>query len=582
MLSEWKLDHKLLSWVLFVTASLFLVMGLIWYLLMWARMLIHPHERLSLVQSLDIPLLVPLLLLVCLVVLLRPRTPSITHGSAHWATVGELKKAQLINGQAHMRQAASNSMISGNNNSCQPESLLLVGYRGRYPIVLTERRQESHVLIVAPTGKRKSSGFFIPALLEERGHRSLVINDLKGELFKLTAGAVSKYHQVQLFSPTNPYMSHCYNPLAHIRNSKGARDFARAWVDNTGVSREEFYNTASRTLITALVFHLVDTEPNPPFSRLADIVTTRTLDEIKMLLLASRSDRARNTAHAFLQTIEANPKLSSGVMLGVANRFSSFVGSEDYRQVTATNEIDFKRMVDGKRPTALYLQVPASAIDDLKPLTSVFVMQLMNFLTSRAEQEQDGRLPRPFCFYLDEFANVGRIPDIEKHITLVRGAGIAIIGALQDFGQSKRIYGEEATDTFLSNFSTQIVLPGLGQEEAEYYSHRLGYTTSASTSYSFSSKGSSVAVASTSKTIRETQRELMQPDEIRTMSVGSFIMVSDNAPPVRGQFKTYIERPELQPLLNVRVRRVVVNSRSGQQPKMSAVGLVNLLPPETL
>ncbi len=555
MLQEWKLDHKILTLVLFyVSGALFLVVvGIYTFteLRIATTNILQLRPAQPLLQMLNVPLLLPSLIAFSSALIFKPRRQSLLHGSAHWARLGELKRAKLVpdeRGQQLLLAAPGESSQS-------QESLLLIGYRGRYPIALTERQQESHVLIVAPTGKRKSSGFFIPALLGERGHRSLLVNDVKGELFALCAGAMTRYHNVLLFSPTKPEQSNRYNPLAHIRDSKDARDFSRAWVENTGISREEFYNVASRTLIAALVLHLIDTEQRPALSRLADLAATKTLDEIKTLLLSSQSRRARDTAGAFLQTIEANPKLSSGVMLGVANRFSILIDSPEYRQVTASDDMNFQAMVDGARPTVLFLNVPASATDDLKPLTALLTMQFMNYLTRRAEREPSGRLPRPVALYLDEFANAGRIPDIEKHISLVRGASIAIISAVQDFGQLERVYGRDITDTLLSNFTTQIVLPGLGQREAEYYSKKLGFATVAATSYSSSSSNTN---RTSTTTVSDTQRALMQPDEIRTMPVGSFIMVSDNVAPVRGVFKTYIERPELQALLNVKVRRRVV------------------------
>lgn len=557
-IEEWKRDHPLLTRTIFSLVSAGLLTGLVWYLMQWLQMV---RGAPSVLNSLNaVPLLLPVVALAMLIVAFRPRRASITHGSAHWATARELKKADLIvtGRQQQQRDAAP------------AESTLLVGYRGRAAIGLPERRQESHVLIVAPTGKRKSSGFFVPALLAERGHRSLFINDVKDELYPLTAGMMSRYHDVLLFSPTRPTYSNRYNPLTHINTSKDARDFAAAWVSNTGLSLEEFYNTASRTLITALVLHLIDTEAQPPLSRLADLVSDKTLEEIKQLLLSSQSKRARSTAGAFLQTIEGNPKLSTGIMLGVANRFSILVDSQDYRQVTSHNEIDFARMIDGDRPSALFLSVPASATTELQPLTATLIMQMMNYLTRRAEQERGGRLPRPFALYLDEFANAGRIPEIERHITLIRGAGMAVIGAIQDFGQLDRIYGRDVADTLLSNFTTQIALPGLGQREAEYYSRRLGQATVLSTSRSTTTSTDRASATTATTTRSEAGRSLLLPEEIRQMSIGEFLLISDNTAPVRGQFKTYIERPELQAWLKLPIRRMrrirVVEEKEESRP----------------
>ena len=288
MMQAWKQDHPTLSALLYygVGIPLFLIAC------MACLYVVFIHRSFGLTAILSA---LPAVLLAGCLYVVKPRRTATSHGSAHWATLGELKQAKLIaapTGQGTQLLAGPGQP----HGQAAPESLLLVGYRGRHAIALTERQQESHILIVAPTGKRKSSGFFVPALLGERGHRSMIVNDLKGELFALTAGAVSRYHKVQLFSPTHPERSNGYNPLSHIRTSKQARDFATSWVENTGLSREVFYNNASMVLIVASVLHLIDTEPGAPLAKLAELLSSNTLDSMKTLLLNSQSERARRTA----------------------------------------------------------------------------------------------------------------------------------------------------------------------------------------------------------------------------------------------------------------------------------------------
>jgi len=563
LLEEWRIDHPTLFLILRALVSPALVLLTGWLLIQDTFNSLFGTALNYAAPDIHWWLLFPFALsLGFFVVCVQPARTSITRGSSHWATLAELRSAHLINTPSAPLAAVPQLPAAGGTTAASPmdtlESILEVGRRGKYTIALTERQQESHVLIVAPTGKRKSSGFFIPALLQERGHRSLLINDVKGELYQMCAGALSRYHDIWVYSPTRPARSHGYNPLAYIETSKDARDFASTWVSNTGISREAFYNVASTVLITALVLHLIDSEREPPLYRLAELAI-KPLAELKAILLSS-SERARNTAAPFLQTIDMDPRLASGISLGVSNRFSLLIDSPDYRQVTATNQIHFEQMTDGPRPVALFLNVPVSAAKDLRAPTSSLIMQLMKFLTRRAEQEPGGRLPRSFALYLDELLNAGRINDLEEYITYVRGEGVSVIGAAQDFGQIDRVYGPEIRNTFLSNFTTQIVLPGIGEREGDYYSRRLGTTTVETTSTTKSNNQGSgnqegllslFASQPTSTTTSETQRALMLPEELRTMPLGSFVMISDNAPPVRGQFRTYIERPELQALLNL-------------------------------
>ena len=576
MLDTWKSDHTILSRCFFYVAFLLFAASGIFAVYEFIYPLLLSSSQVTQVQAPPWWSLAPLVVFLLVLFPLRPEGVSRTHGSAHFATLPELRRAQLIHKPVPVAPATTTALLPAPGETTAvavagavrldegPESLLELGWRGhrRTMIALTEKQQESHVLIVAPSGKRKSSGFFIPALLQERGHRSLIINDVKDELYRLTAGAVSRYHQVFVFSPTRPERSNGYNPLAHISTSKEARDFARTWVENTGVSAEAFYNDAAKNLITAGVLHLIDTEAAPALAQLADLLATKTLDEIKTILLASSSARARNTANAFLQALDLNPKVSSGILLGTANRFSMLLDSEDYRQATSYDDLDFEALVSGGRPTALYINVPASATEDLKPLTSVLLSQIMTYLTKRAEEEPDGRLPRHVVLYLDEFANAGRLPDVEKNLTLVRGAGIAYILAIQDFGQLDQIYGRNIGDTILSGTTTQITLPGVGQREAEYFSNRLGMATVQQRSTGTSTRQGGLLArgdVTTSTTQSETKRPLMLPEEIRQMPIGQFVMVSDNAAPVLGTFHTYIERPQLVDLTALKAPgRVVV------------------------
>src|SRR5216110_148829 len=154
------------------------------------------------------------------------------------------------------------------------EARLYLGkYRGR-DISLSERQQYEHVLLTAPTGAGKSSRFIIPDLLRETGARSLFVADLKNELYPITAGWLSQSMQIWHFAPTSPKVSQGYNPLAHIKGVEDAQDFAETWVANTGSSgKDTYWENNARLLISATVLHLLATEKDPPFSRLADLIT---------------------------------------------------------------------------------------------------------------------------------------------------------------------------------------------------------------------------------------------------------------------------------------------------------------------
>src|SRR5262249_49808823 len=151
----------------------------------------------------------------------------------------------------------------------------------------------------------------------ECGLRSLFISDVKGELVRKTAGHLSCHYEVWVFSPLKASQSHGYNPLAHIHNAKDALQFAQCWASNTGDghgSDAKFWTALVTRAINAAVLHLRSDEPNAPFSRLADLLSHSPYDELRDVLLKSRSQVARREAKAFFDAMDKNERIVGGLM----------------------------------------------------------------------------------------------------------------------------------------------------------------------------------------------------------------------------------------------------------------------------
>ena len=423
-----------------------------------------------------------------------------TRGTAHWAKQSEI--AQYIEPQGAR------------------ESRLFLGVYGKKTLIsLSQEQQSSHVLLVGPTGQGKTSSIIVPGLLTEHGDRSLFVIDPKTELVARTMGSVGQRHRIRLFAPTQPAQSHRYNPLAHIHSMEDAQDFAKAWIKNTGESREPFWNRNAELLITAAVLHLREAEPTAPFSRLADILTGLSYPNLRSLFAASPSATAKNLADMFLANLSNHERLAVDFLTEMSSRFF-MLHNENLKAVTSSNEIDFNAMID--HPTALYLSIPASAAERLRPLSACLIMQMFAAWIARAEQSPRNRLPRAIACYLDEFANAGNIPHMATRISMLRSTGVALILAIQNFSQLDAVYGPEDRKTLLANATTHLVFPGTGQEEVEYYSRRAGDTTVYARSLG---AGGSVHTS-------PVQRRLIMPDEIRRLPKESLLMIADNAPPL--------------------------------------------------
>lgn len=396
-----------------------------------------------------------------------------------------------------------------------------------YPFIaaLSPKAQESHVLLVAPTGQGKTSGIMLPGILTEVGKRSLFINDTKGELIGHSYGWLNQRHTCFVLSPTRPKTSHHYNPLAHVVDMEDADDLASALVMNTGESREPFWDNASRLLLTSAILHIKASTPQAPFSSLVQFLTTSSVTDLQQTLLQSPSPLARAAASSFVQSLSLNERLAGSIMVELATRLYS-MNNPAIVEVTSTNEIDFDQFVD--KPTAIFLSIPASQARRLKWLSATFMMQLMKHLTSRAEATANKRLPRPAVLYLDEFGNQ-IIPHFPEYISLVRSSGIALIMAVQSHDQLTEAYGQNGKNTILANATTHIVFPGCSLPETTYYSERLGETTVPAISQSYLYDG---IFPTRTTTYGQTQRRLLNSDEIRRLPTRNLLVISDNLAPL--------------------------------------------------
>jgi type IV secretion system protein VirD4 len=421
------------------------------------------------------------------------------------------------------------------------EPYLLLGFYYTHLAALPQKRQESHVLLIAPTGQGKSSGIMIPGLLSETGARSLFINDTKSELVGACYGWLSQSHTCFILSPTKPENSHRYNPLAHVVDMEDAEDLASAIVANTGESKEAFWENTARLLLTASILHVKSVNPHVPFSTLIEMLTTNKLTDLQEMLTQSASLQARAVATSFIQSLSMNERLGGSIMVEVASRLFSMTNPA-ISAMTSDNEIDFDQFIN--TPTAIFLSVPASQATRLKWFGACFIMQLMKHLTRKAEETAHKRLLRPCALYLDEFGN-SVIPHFPQYISLVRSAGIALLMAIQSHDQLVKGYQEEGKNTILANATTHVVFPGCGLPETTYYSERLGETTVTVASKSHESP-QAIIFPRTTVTYSEAQRRLMTSDEIRRLSPRHLLIVSDNIAPLIVLNRAYFEIPQMK------------------------------------
>jgi len=442
-----------------------------------------------------------------------------THGTAHLAGRREIRPFRRSPHLPHPR-------AFGRKVARPLESRLVLGTAGWREVSLSEDQQQANVLLVGPTGAGKTVRIITPNLLREQGGRSLVIPDVKGELLRLTAGCVAQQHEVWIFDPQHPKRSDGYNPLAFIRSIEDAQEFARCWVANTGHSPEDYWNKVARHLLTWTLLHLKTAEPQAPFSRVSDILCELPYEDLKRVLTTTPATIIRQKAKAWFDDLDRNPRLIGSTMTETATRFEALAG-ENVRAVTAHNQIDFRVMAE--QAVALYLELPRRYAERYQPLIACLMQQMFATWEELAETAPDGRLPRRILCFLDEFTNLGVIPNFSGYISTARHSGVGMLIAVQSFAQIEEKYHKSVRSSILANCMTHLLLPGAGLEETEYYSQRIGNTTVRSDSHHQQGSG---LTAHDSWTQGETGRRLRTPDELRTMAENEMLILHGKTAPL--------------------------------------------------
>jgi type IV secretion system protein VirD4 len=486
----------------------------------------------------------------------QPRAPQIRRAQApwgaHWATHRELR--ELVKPP----------------DPPSPISPLTSLYAGRYlgrDRWLPQTLQESMILLVATTGSGKTSRWIVPSLLRERGSRSLYIPDPKSELWRLTSGAVARYHHVWRFAPSHSDQSHSYNPLAYVTDRRSARKFADCFLQNTGETKEtdSYWTNLARSFIVGVTMHLMTTEPGAPLVRLVDRFTSCSLDELISMLAGSASKDARDCAKTIGTEITKNPRIEGIVMPDLASRWDQLKTVEIAR-VTARNDIDFAAMV--QESIALYVCVSAGDAQEYSFLTACLMMQMFNVFVTIADAHR-GQLPRAMMCYLDEFTNQGYIPQMVTYLSTLRSAHVAMLIAVQSYAQIRQKYGETSLEAIRSICNIHITLPGSGQEECEFFTRRIGEMTitpqSASTGYEAMNRHQQRISYSTG----ETKRELITADEIRRMSRGSALIVISHLPAFISQVPAYFEQGDQRRLVTL------------EPPAIPSALLLSEIPPDS-
>jgi type IV secretion system protein VirD4 len=442
---------------------------------------------------------------------------STAHGSATFASTNDLIEYEWV----YQLQRENQKISEAGGFLLSRTKFLDFKKKEIFSIELSRSETCQHVLILGPTGTGKSRCFFLPNLRYTR-NQSFICTDPKGELFEHTSG----FHHSLRFAPREPERSESFNWIPLCKSAHITNLLARAIVVSKGESREPFWDDAEIAFLAALFGHAATFDAPTP-AAMYDFLTAFNQEDLIEQLLNSESRVARQSIRLFQQ---ASENVRGNTALGLGSKLSWLMDDEVRRFTSSSNAVwNFSQIRE--TPVGIYWILSETDVAVLKPLTSLFFTLILYSIKQR-----DGL---PITLYLDELANVGKIPELDNEITVLRARNISIVAGLQSFSQLAKVYGQHAENIFRDNFLTKIFLHGLDAETNEKCSKSLGEFThqEETTSYSFSENKKTE-----SKSISRNQRRLMTGDEIRRLSENEFILLHGNKKPVLLP-KQYYNRP---------------------------------------
>ncbi|MHB8388826.1 MAG: type IV secretory system conjugative DNA transfer family protein [Acidobacteriaceae bacterium] len=458
------------------------------------------------------------------------------HGSAHWATEAEVAATGLLPGVAN---------VGG---------VVLGMHRGATgPAAYLRHAGPEHIMAFAPTRSGKGVGLVVPTLLSWR--ESVLVHDIKGENWHLTAGfrKTRLMQRTIRFDPTHPDSAR-FNPLMEIRVGtahlvKDVQNIATMIVDPDGRGLNDHWAKTGFDLLVGVLLHvLLDPEESDrSLARVQEILSAGDAEIVdstpgdarerapepgfRAVMLAIR-DRdlhpvIRQAAQSFLNKA---PNEASGV-LSTALSFLSLYRDPIVAANTRVSDFTLESLM--QTPTSLYLVVPPSDKDRLKPLTRLIVNQTVRRLTEGMDFDRDGqsksRYPHRLLLMLDEFSSLGKLEVFQEALAFMAGYGLKVFLIVQDLAQLFGAYGQD--ESILSNCHIRVAFAPNKIETAALLSKMSGQATVRYTQRQYSGSRLAVLLQHVNTNEQIVERPLLTPDEaLRLPAEDEILFVAGHAP----------------------------------------------------
>ena len=425
------------------------------------------------------------------------------YGSARWGTPEDIKP--FID------------PVFANNVILTQTERLTMSSRPKNPAYARNK----NVLIIGGSGSGKTRFWLKPNLMQ--CHSSYVVTDPKGSILVECGSLLQRSgYRIKVMNTINFAKSMHYNPLAYIHSEKDILKLVNCLILNTkgeGKSNDPFWEKAETLLYTALIGYLYDVAPaeDRNFAMLVSMINAMEVREddedfknpVDLMFEALEEREPEHFAVRQYKKFKlAAGKTAKSILISCAARLAPFDIGE-LRELTAYDELELDTL--GDRKTALFL-IMSDTDSTFNFLISMVYTQLFNLLCEKADDVYGGCLPVHVRCLIDECANIGQIPNLEKLMATIRSREISACLVLQTQSQLKALYKDSA-DTICGNCDSVIFLGGKEKTTLKELSEALGRETIDT----FNTGESRGRETSRSTNFQKLGKELMSVDELAVM-----------------------------------------------------------------
>jgi type IV secretion system protein VirD4 len=434
----------------------------------------------------------------------------IEYGSARWGNAEDIRP--------FLDPAFQNNVILTETEN------LMMSNRPKNP----KNARNKNVLIVGGSGSGKTRFWLKPNLMQ--CHSSYVVTDPKGSIVVECGKLLQrKGYKIKILNTINFKKSMRYNPFAYIKSEKDILKLVTTLIANTkgdGKGGDDFWVKAETLLYTALIGYIYFEAPEHEqnFSTLIEFINASEVREddedfknpVDLMFDAlEEKDPQHFAVRQYKKYKLAAGKTAKSILISCGARLAPF-DIQELRDLTAYDEMELDTL--GDRKTALFIII-SDTDDTFNFLVSMAYTQLFNLLCDKADDVYGGRLPIHVRCLIDEAANIGQIPKLEKLMATIRSREISACLVLQAQSQLKALYKDNA-DTIIGNCDSMIFLGGKEKTTLKDLSETLGKETIDM----FNTSDTRGSQRSYGLNYQKLGKELMSMDELAVMDGGKCIL----------------------------------------------------------